>query len=126
MDFGEVVFDFLYRLLLGRPGEETWQEADQVPDQKVPDGYTPVDMKTLVVGQKVTMRSGPLSQEVVIDRITEEYVRVRYDDGTRDGDVMGFRHDGTQCRWEDYWEWEKDARPYHTAYGPWRLELPEG
>jgi hypothetical protein len=81
-----------------------------------------MDMKSLVVGQKITVRSGPLFEEVTVDKVTETYVRVRFDAKSNRGDVMGFQYDGTQCGTWD-WAYESDPRPSCTEFGPWRLEL---
>jgi hypothetical protein len=107
-----------------------------------------MDMKTLVVGQKVRMQCGDLFKEATVEEITKDYVRVfiapsgpftkwlpkpgesqppplpaggiPYSPENENGYSIDFRYDGTQC---GVWGWIDawSPPPIGTESGPWKL-----
>jgi hypothetical protein len=80
------------------------------------------DMKTLVVGQKVTIRSGPLFEEAFVEEVNEDSVLVFIPPtGNRNGWAIYFRYDGTQDGGVVAGG-VFEPRPFCTDFGPWRLK----
>jgi hypothetical protein len=108
-----------------------------------------MDRKTLVVGQKVTLQSGPLFKEAFVDEVNEDSILVFIpptgpfaawlpkpkwmknqpprpagemprSPGKQNGWGIYFRYDGTQCGVVEAGG-VLEPRPSCTEFGPWEL-----